>query len=78
MERKEWERKNCLTENRSCFNCGYYKHFDDELLQPDDESDSDKSFCRAMRNDDVKNYYFGMDHEERTMVCNQWISDGSR
>ena len=78
MDREKWEKRNHLMEVRSCFNCSNYKHFDDELLQPDDESDSDKSFCRTMRNDGVKDYYFGMDHEERTMVCNQWFSDGSR
>ena len=80
MEREEWERKNGLRENSSCYNCGYYKHFDDELLQSDDEKDLQKSFCRAMREDGVKDYYFDHYHEEKddTTVCNQYFSDGSR
>jgi len=78
MNRNDWELKYHLMENKCCNNCCWYKHFDDELVQADDAGDISDSFCRAMREDGIEYYKFDMGHDEMTMVCARWVSDGSR
>ncbi|MCL2210807.1 MAG: hypothetical protein FWB95_02675 [Treponema sp.] len=77
VTRVEWEQKNTFDVPRCCNNCRFYHHKDDELVEADDVTDNEKTFCRAMRDDDVKNYYLE-DDEEFNKVCEKWMTEGLR
>ena len=77
--REEWEQQNCFDEPKSCFNCGFYKHGDDLPIMSDHKKDTDKSLCRAMREDGVKDYYFDDNcHRPDQTYCERWFTDGYR
>jgi CRISPR/Cas system-associated protein Cas10 (large subunit of type III CRISPR-Cas system) len=86
MTQEEWKEKNNFNYAHTCEFCGFYHDSGEELLDSDidfcaengknEYAESNKSFCRVMRDDGVKDYYFGENHASLMEGCEKWFTEG--
>jgi CRISPR/Cas system-associated protein Cas10 (large subunit of type III CRISPR-Cas system) len=84
MTQEEWKQKNNFYYAHVCDFCGFYHDSGEELLDDDEyfciengkskAAERKKSFCRAMRDDGVQDYYFTNGESSSIEGCDKWFS----
>jgi hypothetical protein len=86
MTQEKWKEKNNFNYAHSCDFCRYYHDSGEDLLDSDiyfcaengknEYAEIEESFCRVMRDDGVRDYYFSESYSSSIEGCARWFTEG--